>query len=195
MGARRRPVAGRREHLLFNAVALAAVPPFTIVVSRLTLGAALLYLAAHAVGARMPIDRASWRAFAVMGVFNNIVPFSLIIWSQNMIPGGLASILTATAPLFTVLIAHVANKDEQMTVAGLGGAILGFCGVVVLVGADVFGDVGASPIAELAVLAAAICSPLPRFMAAVSRAAALPRWPRRPARSPPPPSSPRPYLW
>ena len=56
-----------------------------------------------------------------MGLLNNVLPFSLILWGQTHIPSGLAAILNATTPLFTVLVAHVATADEKITPARLGG--------------------------------------------------------------------------
>jgi drug/metabolite transporter (DMT)-like permease len=141
---------------LFNAVAVAALPPFTVVAARVTLGAALLLLAVRATGAHLPTDAASWRAFAVMGLLNNVVPFSLIVWGQSHIASGLASILNATTPMFTVLVAHAATDDEPMTPASAAGIAIGFAGVVMLVGVDVLGEAADHLLAEVAILAASL---------------------------------------
>jgi drug/metabolite transporter (DMT)-like permease len=140
----------------FNAIAVAAVPPFTVVAARVVIGAAFLYLALRATGGRLPTDGRSWRAFAVMGILNNVVPFSLIVWGQSHIASGLASILNATTPIFTVLVAHWLTHDERMTPARVAGVIIGFAGVVVMIGLDAVIHAGEDLIAELAVLGASV---------------------------------------
>lgn len=140
----------------FNAVAVAAIPPFTIVGARVTIGAAFLYLALRATGARLPTDGESWRAFAAMGLLNNVVPFSLIVWGQSQIASGLASILNATTPLFTMLVAHWLTHDEPMTPARVVGILVGFGGVVAMIGLDALSKAGGHLLAEFAILAASV---------------------------------------
>jgi drug/metabolite transporter (DMT)-like permease len=89
-------------------------------------------------------------------LLNNLVPFTLIAWGQTHIDSGLASIINATTPLFTVLVAHVLTADERMTAGRLAGVALGLAGVVVLIGPSAPGGVGAGVAGELAVLAAAV---------------------------------------
>lgn len=140
----------------FNAVAVAALPPFTVVAARVLLGAAFLYLVLRATGGRLPADRENWRSFAVMGVLNNVVPFSLIVWGQSHIASGLASILNATTPFFTVLVAHWLTHDERMTPLRVAGIVVGFLGVVVMIGTDALQEAGAHLLAEFAVLVASV---------------------------------------
>lgn len=140
----------------FNAIALSALPPFVVVAARVTLGALLLYAAVRTIGARMPTDARSWRAFAVMGLLNNVLPFSLIAWGQTSIASGLASILNATTPLFTVIVAHALTRDERLTPASVVGTIIGLAGVAVMIGIDTLADAGGHVLAELAVLAASV---------------------------------------
>src|SRR3954471_18366016 len=97
-----------------------------------------------------------WRAFAMLGLLNNVVPFSLIFWGQTHIPSGLAAILNATTPLFTVLVAHVATADEKLNAARVVGLAAGLAGVVAMIGPDVLRDLGANVLAQLACLLAAI---------------------------------------
>jgi drug/metabolite transporter (DMT)-like permease len=91
-----------------------------------------------------------------MGLVNNVVPFCLIVWGQSRIEGGLASVLNATTPLFTVVIAHLLTRDERMTPGRVAGVALGIAGVVVVVGPDALQGAGANVAAQLAVLGAAI---------------------------------------
>ena len=140
----------------FNAVALTALPPLTIVAIRVGLGAVLLTLAVRLTGARMPAGWEVWGAFFVMSLFNNVIPFSLIVWGQKHIPSGLASILNATTPIFTVIVAHLFTRDEKLTPLRLAGVLLGFAGVVVMIGPDVLAEATSHVVAEIAVLGAAL---------------------------------------
>ena len=91
----------------FVEVALEALPPFTVVLLRVGLAALALLIVMRARGVPVPRDRGLLAGFAVMGALNNLIPFSLIVWGQVYIDSGLASILNATTPLFTVLLAHM----------------------------------------------------------------------------------------
>ncbi len=137
---------------LYNALALAEVPPFSVVAFRVGMGALVLYVALRFAGSRMPTSPKVWGAFAVMGLINSAIPFSLIAWSQTTIPSGLASILNATTPLFTVLAAHLLTRDEHMTRARLTGVVIGLAGVTVLIGADALAHAGDHLLAEVACL-------------------------------------------
>src|SRR4051794_25696014 len=85
-----------------------------------------------------------WRAFAMLGLLNNVVPFSLIFWGQTHIPSGLAAILNATTPLFTMLMAHVATTDEKLDAARLFGVAAGMIGVVVMIGPNMLHAISAN---------------------------------------------------
>lgn len=102
------------------------------------------------------IPRVLW-AFAFMGLFNTALPFVLITWGQRLIDSSLASILNGTVPLFTIVIAHFWQDDEKMTTGRMGGLIIGFVGLVVLVGKDFqLGSLTGNIWGELAVVAASI---------------------------------------
>ena len=140
----------------FVGVAVKALPPFTIVLLRVAIAAAALHLVRKASGTAMPWDGRSWRAFFGMGLLNNAIPFSLIVWGQTHIASGLASILNATTPLFTVLIAHMLTADERLTKGRIVGVLVGLAGVIVLIGPQALAGLGTDVTAQLAVLAAAI---------------------------------------
>jgi drug/metabolite transporter (DMT)-like permease len=140
----------------FTGVALRELPPLTLVLLRVGLAALILNLALPALGLRMPRDRRTWAAFFGMGLLNNALPFGLIVWGQTHIASGLASILNATTPLATVLVAHVLTADEKMTGNRLAGVIVGLLGVVVMIGPEVLQGFGVNVAAQLACLAAAL---------------------------------------
>ncbi len=140
----------------FVGVAVKALPPFTLVVLRVGLAAVALNLIMRAMGLRMPREGRIWRAFFGMGLLNNVIPFCLIVWGQTHIASGLASIFNATTPLFTVIVAHFLTKDEKFSGGRLGGILVGFAGVAVIIGLDSLHSLGTNTLAQFAVLGAAL---------------------------------------
>ncbi|MCF8532124.1 MAG: DMT family transporter [Reyranella sp.] len=136
----------------FAKVALAELGPFTVVFFRVGLAALALNVVASAVGQSLWRASTPWRELVVMGALNNALPFSLIFWGQTTITSGLASILNATTPLFTVLVAHALTRDERMTVRKLFGVLAGLAGVAILIGPDLGGSIWG----QIACLAAAL---------------------------------------
>ncbi len=118
----------------FAEIALAGLPPFTIVLARLAIGAAGLWLLLAIAGVRPPAGLQEWRDLAIMGLLNNAAPFALIVWGQQWITGGLASVLNGTTPVFGVVAAHFLTADEKLTANRLAGVAIGVAGVAVLVG-------------------------------------------------------------
>jgi len=141
----------------FVGVAVKTLPLFTIVVARVALAAIALHVIVLASGARMPSDLPSWRVYISSGVLNNVVPFSLIVFAQTHIASGVASILNATTPLFTVVVAHFLTRDERLTKGRLVGVVVGFVGVAIMIGGGALDVLGADILAQLASLGAALC--------------------------------------
>jgi len=141
---------------LFNGVAVRELPPVTIVALRVTTAALALLLTLRIIGLSLPRGRQVWAAFLGMSVLNNVIPFTLIVWGQSHIASGLASILNATTPLFTVIVAHYLTDDERLTGKRLAGVVVGFVGVAVMIGAAALASLDASILAQLAVLGAAL---------------------------------------
>ncbi|MGH6928179.1 MAG: DMT family transporter, partial [Dongiaceae bacterium] len=137
-------------------VAVAELPPFSIVLARVGLAALALHIVVGVTGDRMPGDRASWSAFFAMGTLNNLVPFSLIVWAQTQIGSGLASILNGATPLFTALLAHWLTVDERLTWNRLAGILLGLAGVTAMIGVEALAGFGLHVVAALAVLLATV---------------------------------------
>ena len=141
---------------LFVGLAVQVLPPLTIVALRVGLAATVLLGVIRAVGLRLPKDRGAWFAFFGMGLLNNAVPFSLSVWGQIHIASGLASILNATTPFFAVILAHVLINDERLTGRRFIGVVVGFSGVVLMVGPKALAGLGEDFLAQLAVLGAAL---------------------------------------
>jgi drug/metabolite transporter (DMT)-like permease len=140
----------------FYAIAIKGLPTFTIVFLRVCLGSIGLWLCAWAMGLLPLRHPGLWRNFLIMGLINNAIPFSLIVWGQREVASGLAAILNATTPFFTVLAANMLTADEKLSWNRLLGAMLGLSGVAAMMGADILGAQGSSPLAQLAVIAASV---------------------------------------
>ncbi len=141
---------------LFVGIAVKELPPLTIVASRVVMGAAALLIVLRIMGVHLPRTRQAWGAFLGMSILNNVIPFTLIVWGQSHIASGLASILNATTPLFTVIVAHYLTDDEHLTGQKFAGVLVGFAGVAVMIGAAAMAAWDASILAQLAVLGAAL---------------------------------------
>ncbi len=143
---------------LFIKIGVESLPPFTLVSLRLLFGA--LFLGTVMVVARepLPAERRTYGHLAVLGVLSIFVPFSLITWGEQHIDSGLASILNATTPLFTIVIAALALHDEPITMNRLVGLLVGFTGVIVIVSRSLGGGGGdgSSVLGELAVALASL---------------------------------------
>ena len=140
----------------FNGVAVRELPSLTLVWLRVAIAAVVLVGVVRLSGRQMPRSRRVWAAFFGMGLLNNVVPFVLIVWGQHHIASGLASILNATTPLFTVLIAHLLTPDEKLTPSKAAGVAAGFAGAVFMIGPDALDGLATSATAQLACLGGAL---------------------------------------
>jgi len=140
----------------FVGIAVAELPTFTIVFLRVAIAALGLHLVLRVMGERMPGGLALWRTFFAMGLLNNVIPFSLIAWGQSHVASGLASILLATTPLFTVVVAHFLTADERISAARIAGIGAGLAGIVILVGGQALSGLGIAFLAHIGLLGAAL---------------------------------------
>ena len=141
---------------LFMKLAVLTVPLFTIVLGRVSIAALALLIVLTISGTGIPKGRRIWVAFFGMGIFNNVIPMSLIVFSQNSISVGLASILNSITPLFTILVAHMTTNDERLTFRKLVGISFGIMGVVMLMGPELVDNLGVAALGEWACLGAAL---------------------------------------
>jgi drug/metabolite transporter (DMT)-like permease len=141
----------------FIKVGLAGLSPGQVAWARLVFGA--LALAVIVLARRRPLPRelVVWGHLAVVGTLMCVVPFLLFSWAEQHISSGLASIFNATTPLLTMLISAVALKAEKITRAGATGLVLGFAGVLVIVGVWHGISLGTNLTAQLACLGATTC--------------------------------------
>lgn len=102
-----------------------------------------------------PVGLAGWQPYAVMALINNVIPFSLIVMGQTYIPGGMAAVVNATTPVFTVLVS-AAFGEEKLIFRRVAGVLLGLCGVVILKGYEF--DIGSrQSIGIVLCLGATVC--------------------------------------
>lgn len=140
----------------FAKVALAELAPLTVVFCRVALAALALNLVLVISGRSLFRSETPWWSYAAMGVLNNLVPFGLIFWGQTQIDSGLASILNATTPLFTLVVAHFITHDERIGGLKLGALLIGLGGVAVLMGPEAIATGNRSTAGQLACLGAAL---------------------------------------
>ncbi|MFN8665415.1 MAG: DMT family transporter [Thermomicrobiales bacterium] len=169
MPAKGTPMMGRAEwamllglsllwggSFLFNGILVQLLPPLTIVAGRVGIAAVTLWVVLGVMSIPAPRGSQLWVALFGMGLLNNVLPFTLIVWGQTHIAAGLAAIFNATTPLFTVVLAHVLTDDEKLTPSRGLGVLLGLGGVVVLIGPDVLQGLGQDVLSQLAVVCAAV---------------------------------------
>ncbi len=136
-------------------VILDYVPPFGIAMIRTAISAGFLLIVLRLLGAWPHRDWREWLWILQLSALN-LTAFVLTAWAQQFISGGLATILSATISLFTVIVAHFFTDDDRINQAKLTGIILGLIGVIILVGFGVLSELGQSVIGQLGVLLAAL---------------------------------------
>jgi len=147
------PVLGLTEWLLigflaflwggsffFFAVAVDELPPLTVAFARVAIGGVVLGGIALAT-IRVPLPARLLGAFLVMGLLNNAIPFTLTATAQMRLDSGLASILNGTTPIFSAILAVLVGQ-ESFSTRRLCAVVLGFLGVVVLLGPTALADGG-----------------------------------------------------
>lgn len=152
---------------MFIKLGVATVPTSTLVAARLILGAAMLWLVVWMRGARLPPLRAQggkvWGRYALLALLGNCIPFTTITWGQLRVDSALAGILMAVMPLATMVLAHFFVQGEHMTRARVIGFVLGFAGILVLMGPSLslltaMGTGGTLiTLSQLAILCGALC--------------------------------------
>lgn len=114
---------------------VATLPPLVLTFFRVFLAALTLHMVLRLRGIAFPLERRLLGAFLLMGLLNNAIPFSLIFWGQTVLPASLASILNATTPIFTVLVASLVFGQERLAGHRVAGIVIGFLGVAILLAA------------------------------------------------------------
>lgn len=140
---------------LFAKIAVAAIPPLTLVLARVALAALALLIVIRIAGLRLPADRRTWLDFAGMGVLNNLIPFGLIFQGQTEIGAGLAAVINGMTPFWTAVFARAAGA-EPLPATKLAGIAIGIVGLAVMIGPAARAGLDASVIAQIAVVGATV---------------------------------------
>lgn len=140
----------------FARIAVAEIPPLALVLYRVSIAALVLHLWLRIRGVSFAPVLARPGSFLCLALLNNVIPFSLIFTGQTKIGAGLASVLYATTPLWTILVANLLTVDEKLSTAKLAGVGLGIAGAAVMIGPGLLSDLGRPTWAKLAVIGAAI---------------------------------------
>ena len=140
---------------LWIKIGLEEIPPITFTAMRLLVAVCGLVAINLIIKPKLP-RRANWRDFLFLGVFNIALPFALITWSEQYVSSGSASILNATTPLFTLMLAPFFVPEDRFTWPKVLGMVLGFAGVVVLVTDNVSAAFAGFRWGELVVLVASL---------------------------------------
>jgi drug/metabolite transporter (DMT)-like permease len=141
---------------MFIKVGVAEIPPFTFVLCRTMVAALVLFSVMKLRGNELPRTRQMWVVLVTMGLLNGVIPYTLITWGETHITSGLASILNAAMPLFTVLLAHYWTHDERMATLKVLGVLIGFVGVMVVFAPELRNGFQVELLGQLAVVIAAL---------------------------------------
>lgn len=142
---------------LFIKVAVAEIPPLTIVMGRVGVGGILLYVILRLQRRNLPPLGRVWLHFAFAAIVQNAIPFLLFGWGEQYIDSALAAILNGTTPLFTLLLAHLFTTDDRLTPTKSLGALIGFSGLALLIAPSLLGGVKATTWGLIAVATASLC--------------------------------------
>ena len=117
---------------LFIKVAVAEIPPITMVVGRVGIGAILLYAMLRWENGRLPRDRETWKHLAIIALVHNAIPFVLFGYGEQHIDSALAAIMNGTTPIFTIILAHFFTETDKLTGRKIIGVLIGFAGLIIL---------------------------------------------------------------
>ena len=140
---------------LFIKVAVAEIPPVTLIALRVFGAAVFLLLVMGARAERLPRDLRTWRMLLLQAMLNSIAAWTVLAWGQQYVESGLASVLNSTSPIFVFLITALVARHETLGGRKLAGAILGLFGVVMIVGVDTLRGLGDQVAGQVACLVGA----------------------------------------
>lgn len=137
-------------------IAVQEIGPMTLVAFRASFGLLFGVVVIFIGRASLPRTSKAWGPLLFLGITNVAIPFFLISWGEQSIDSAVASVLDATVPLFTILIAHYMLDDDKITLPKMLGLLIGFAGVVVLMSKDIFNASTSSLLGQAAVILASV---------------------------------------
>jgi drug/metabolite transporter (DMT)-like permease len=145
---------------VMSKLALKEVDPAWIAAARIVIGAAVVTAFAGARGQLPKFTTTKTAYYAWLGLIGNALPFVLITWGMLFITSGVAGLLMGAIPLFTIALSHLLLPNEPLTATKTAGFLIGFVGIIVLIGADALFNIsfsGNELIGELAVILGCLC--------------------------------------
>lgn len=158
----------------FARIAVAEMHPLVLVLFRVAIAAVALQLYLAVAGPSFRLALPHWRGLLLLGILNNAVPFSLIFAGQTVLGAGLASVLNATTPFWTLLVANTLTADERMTWNKLAGVLLGIAGTAVMILPGLTAGLGGPVWAKFALIGASMSYALALMLARRLRAVPAP---------------------
>lgn len=140
----------------FARVAVMEIPPLALVFLRVSIAAAALHFYLFVRGPSFALAMPHWRMFLALGVLNNVVPFTLIFLGQTVLGAGIASVLNATTPFWTIIVANAMTSDEKLSWNKVVGVLFGIAGTAVMIGPGLVAGLGGPAWAKFALVGAAI---------------------------------------
>lgn len=141
---------------LFGRIAVLEVMPLTVVFFRVAIAAATLWIYLL-LSARKPVFEIGFlKDCLILGLLNNVIPFSFILFGQTEIGAGLAAIVNAMTPIWTLIFANWLTQDEKLNTQKILGILIGFCGVGLMMSNDIWQGLQASALAQASILVATI---------------------------------------
>jgi drug/metabolite transporter (DMT)-like permease len=141
----------------FIRVAVATIPPISLIAGRTAIAGVLLLIIMHWRGVRMPRDAATWRRFLFQACLNSVIPWTMIAWGERTLDAGLATILNSTSPIFTFFLTLAVSRHEALTSRKLFGVVAGMAGICLIVGVQALAGFGEQLTAQIVTVLAAIC--------------------------------------
>ncbi len=141
---------------IFTNISVRDIPPLTVTAFRLFIALLIMYPVMLAAGQKLPPPGKIWLYVFLSALFGNALPFALVSWGQVKVDAGLSAIFMAVMPLSTILLAQLLTNDERINRWKMAGVLLGFSGIVVLMGKNSFTSLGDEVLRQLAILTAAV---------------------------------------
>lgn len=141
----------------FIKIAVATVPPITLITARTLIASVLLLAIMQFRGIALPRDCAIWRRLLTQALLNSVIPFTLIAWAEKTVDAGLATILNSTSPIFVFLLTWGITRHEPATATKSAGVGAGLAGVFLIVGVHALDGITNDLVAQLAIVVATLC--------------------------------------
>jgi len=133
------------------------IPPATIAAGRLLIASVVIYIYMRSRSLALPRDKKFWHQIILISFFSMAAPFAMISWAEQFISSGLTAILMATGPLIALILSHFFSTDDRFTIFKFLGVLVGFAGVVVVLGLEAFSSIGDNFYAQIVTMLAAMC--------------------------------------